>query len=267
MKLRIGENIKLYRKMKNLTQERFAEIFNVSAAAVCKWENGETYPDISLLIPLAAHMGLTLEELLGYGELQMESDIVRVIHEYDAVPNEYKFNGRNEIIIEGYKRFPHDYRIMHRYLFEISQGYADNNYQCLLDNKDELLKIAEKIIRGSNDLKMVIDAGTMKAKILLAEGKVDKALGIIKSFPTVFHSDVHRMEQLFPKDSIEYYEVLISNLHLVAKLFGDKLSKSIIHRNDPLDTKLQEINRIGDLLNTINSKENESSFLIIEYSF
>ena len=53
MKLTIGENIKRLRKSKNITQEQLAEVVNLSVTAISKWERGETYPDITMLYPLA----------------------------------------------------------------------------------------------------------------------------------------------------------------------------------------------------------------------
>ena len=53
MNIKISENIKRLRKAKKITQEGLAEIFNVTPAAVSKWENNETYPDITLLFPLS----------------------------------------------------------------------------------------------------------------------------------------------------------------------------------------------------------------------
>ena len=51
--MRIGEQIKNYRKTAGLTQEQVANYLGVSTPAVNKWEKGNTYPDISLLPALA----------------------------------------------------------------------------------------------------------------------------------------------------------------------------------------------------------------------
>lgn len=40
MTLYIGENLKKLRKLKELTQEQFADILGVSFQAVSKWERG-----------------------------------------------------------------------------------------------------------------------------------------------------------------------------------------------------------------------------------
>ncbi|MBQ8275331.1 MAG: helix-turn-helix transcriptional regulator, partial [Clostridia bacterium] len=49
MNLKIGENIRRYRREKSLSQEMLAERLGVSFQAVSKWERNETYPDVTLL--------------------------------------------------------------------------------------------------------------------------------------------------------------------------------------------------------------------------
>ena len=49
----IKENIRLLRKERQMTQEQLAEAMGVSGAAVTKWENGQSAPDLSALIALA----------------------------------------------------------------------------------------------------------------------------------------------------------------------------------------------------------------------
>lgn len=55
MDLFIGENIKRLRRERGLTQETLAERLHISAAAVSKWERGESVPDIGMLLPLASY--------------------------------------------------------------------------------------------------------------------------------------------------------------------------------------------------------------------
>lgn len=40
MKLSIGENIKHFRKSRDITQERLAEMLGVSCQSVSRWESG-----------------------------------------------------------------------------------------------------------------------------------------------------------------------------------------------------------------------------------
>lgn len=59
-----GEKINSRRKEKGLTQIQLAEILNVSNRAVSKWENGDGFPDITLLPDIAKALDLTIDELL-----------------------------------------------------------------------------------------------------------------------------------------------------------------------------------------------------------
>lgn len=60
-----GKTIYDLRKKKNVTQEEMAAELGVTAAAVSKWENGYTLPDILMLCALADYFEVTTDELLG----------------------------------------------------------------------------------------------------------------------------------------------------------------------------------------------------------
>ncbi|MBR1830696.1 MAG: helix-turn-helix transcriptional regulator, partial [Atopobiaceae bacterium] len=61
----LGRRIARMRLEHAMTQERLANIANVSAQAVSKWENDQSYPDILLLPLLAKTFDVTVDELLG----------------------------------------------------------------------------------------------------------------------------------------------------------------------------------------------------------
>ncbi len=63
--MNIGKNILEQRKLKNITQEELAAELGVTAAAVSKWENGYTLPDVLMLCALADYFEVTTDELLG----------------------------------------------------------------------------------------------------------------------------------------------------------------------------------------------------------
>ena len=75
MEMLIGKNIKRLRVSKNITQEQLSEAMNVTCAAVSKWERSETYPDITLLQPLAYYFGVSLDELMGYDQEKVQAEI------------------------------------------------------------------------------------------------------------------------------------------------------------------------------------------------
>lgn len=60
-----GGVIRALREKRKLTQLQLAEKLMVSDKTVSKWETGRGYPDISLLEPLAAALGVSIAELLS----------------------------------------------------------------------------------------------------------------------------------------------------------------------------------------------------------
>ena len=59
-----GTAIRQLREAKHMTQAELAEKLAVSAKAISKWETARGLPDISLLEPLAAALGVSVLELM-----------------------------------------------------------------------------------------------------------------------------------------------------------------------------------------------------------
>ncbi len=68
MEINMGEKIIALRKAKGMTQEQLAAALGVSAPAVSKWETNSSYPDITLLCPLARALGTDVDNLLAFEE-------------------------------------------------------------------------------------------------------------------------------------------------------------------------------------------------------
>lgn len=63
--VKIGSLLKALRNEHGLSQEQLAEKFNVSSRSVSRWENGNTMPDISIMIELADFYDIDIRELLS----------------------------------------------------------------------------------------------------------------------------------------------------------------------------------------------------------
>ncbi|HBM80821.1 MAG: DUF2807 domain-containing protein [Clostridiales bacterium] len=61
----VGNRIASYRKLQGLTQEELAARLNITAQAVSKWENGLSFPEITILPYLAKELNVSIEKLLG----------------------------------------------------------------------------------------------------------------------------------------------------------------------------------------------------------
>lgn len=111
----IGENIRRFRRERELTQETLAEFLGVTFQSVSKWERGESYPDITLLPAIAAFFNVSYDELLGYDEAFKEKKIQEYIDEYNDMrlkDSPYVY----ERMCAAVKEFPGDFRLIVRYL-------------------------------------------------------------------------------------------------------------------------------------------------------
>ncbi len=60
----LGQNIAKYRKLNNLTQEKFADELNVSRQTVYKWEASLSKPKLDKLKKIIEILKITYEDLL-----------------------------------------------------------------------------------------------------------------------------------------------------------------------------------------------------------
>lgn len=61
----VAYNLTQLRKAHGLTQIQLAEKFNYSDKAICRWEKGDTLPDINTLYALAEFYGVTMNDLVS----------------------------------------------------------------------------------------------------------------------------------------------------------------------------------------------------------
>ncbi|MGA9289803.1 MAG: helix-turn-helix transcriptional regulator [Anaerobacillus sp.] len=71
-----GEKLKGERKKKGWSQEEFAEQLFVSRQSVSKWENGQNYPSIEIIIKISDLLGITIDELLRSDE-ELTEKVIR----------------------------------------------------------------------------------------------------------------------------------------------------------------------------------------------
>jgi transcriptional regulator with XRE-family HTH domain len=69
--IKIGRFLRDLRKEKELTQEQLAEKFGVSSRSVSRWENGNTMPELGILVELADYYEVDIKEIID-GERKSE---------------------------------------------------------------------------------------------------------------------------------------------------------------------------------------------------
>ena len=76
----LGGHIAARRKALEMTQEQLAAMLGVSAPAVSKWETGSSYPDITLLCPLARALETNVDTLLQFEDTLSDQQVIEAIN-------------------------------------------------------------------------------------------------------------------------------------------------------------------------------------------
>jgi len=266
MEIRIGENIKRLRKAKGVTQEQIGEVLGISVTAVSKWERNETYPDITLLFPLAHYFGVTLDELMGYDEARVQAEIAETLEYYRSLWLTESEKAR-EVIGKAYKDYPNDYLVMHYYMWNLAGDMADNDKEMLLAHKEEFLNICDRILSGCTEETVRLNAWNMKAKLLHAEGRTEEALAIYsEKYPNWYDTCDQKREQLFGKDTQEFSLYLKQNMYELAGFATDKKMKDIwFCTKCGAEEKVKKSLELAEALADMRNRTGEEALLLQEY--
>ena len=136
--MELGNNIRSIRKQRGLRQEQLAEAMGVSVAAVSKWENGQSAPELTVLMELADFFEVSMDTLAGHSlkadrmeELiaQMENAAENREEETAAalcekILRNYPNNSRAvEVCVKGY---------YHLYIYTSKKNYME---RCIAETK------------------------------------------------------------------------------------------------------------------------------------
>lgn len=250
MNLFIGENIKRLRQKKNITQDKLAEYLCISTQAVSKWERNETYPDITLVIPIASYFGVSTDELLGLDAAKNEQTITEYLQKYNELFATVRIDEADELIRKAYHEFPNDFRIISLYMWNIAGGKADNSNETLLVHKDELSMLCDRVLDECTIDSIRRDALNIQAKLYKAEGDIEKALKVIETFSNWYETKEQKAEQLFEKKSQGWWYWL-HRIYTLADFTVDKIEKAVWYSYESFDKKLAHTLRLIEYMKQI----------------
>lgn len=161
-----GTIIKDLRLKHNMTQERLAELLNISPQAVSRWETGAAMPDISLLPPLSNLFSVTTDYLLSMDTYQKDlrkAEFNEAFFEYWKHDDKQK---NYEIAVQAVAEYPGN--------MEYMEWLASAEFYVAFKNDEEgFCRLLDSAIKH---YKIVLDSNPPKALR-------DKALhGIVLSY-------------------------------------------------------------------------------------
>lgn len=248
MDLKIGAKITELRKKKGMTQEQLANALGISAPAVSKWETDCSYPDITMLCPLARVLGTDVDSLLAFEETLSEEKLGSCMTELVELTR----GGGQEEAEEKLKQLLHSYpsnvnlkfsAVALLSLFELSNpDCSETDKKRWLQQKKEL---AEAVYEsGAAAFRM--PAISMLVSLALAEDELDRAEELLKETMTDTGDFTMLWVQLYLKKG-QRDEALATVQRQLYKLAGDVRTclATMLGENLELESeKLMEVCRV-----------------------
>lgn len=199
--LKLGENLKKFRLQRELTQEQLADILGVSAQAVSRWENGTTYPDITLLPTVANYFEITLDELMGMDSFKSEEQLKELL-------GQFKENGSKGMIYENIlllrdavKTYPANYELQFRLVNQLAfceykDGRGLSEEEKISFNR-EAAEIGNRILSHCTDCAIINQTTQQLCYIYSSLGEKEKAIEYAKKLPNIGCTDTVVLGDLY----------------------------------------------------------------------
>lgn len=162
MIVKINEQIAALRKEIGITQDELARAIGVSNQAVSKWESGQTCPDLQFLPAIADYFGVSIDYLMGRGEMSSAPRVSRreyedIVDDPNAPPFESRFFGT-----DGF-RGQANVDVTAKHAFEIGRFvgwfYANKLSGCKIKNYRPKIVIGKDTRRSGYMLEYALAAG------------------------------------------------------------------------------------------------------------
>lgn len=174
--IHISEKISQHRFKKGVRQEELAQYMGVSKAAVSKWENGQSYPDITLLPQLAAYFNISIDELIGYEPQMVKEDIAKLYHklakDFTVKPFEEMMDTCDAIIKKYYSCFP---LLLQMALLLINHAMLSDDPMKIIEKSSEL---AKRVKCNSDDTRIAREAAIIEAGCYNMMGRLPESLAL-----------------------------------------------------------------------------------------
>lgn len=147
-RIKIGNFLRDLRKEKGVTQEELAEKFGVSSRSVSRWENGNTMPELGILVELADYYSVDIREIID-GERKseiMEPENKETLLKVADYSSEEKKSSVKKIVIIFLVII-----LMILILYPLEHNYSDNVYALFAFSKEHVVEIDNDTYRCAKD--------------------------------------------------------------------------------------------------------------------
>ncbi len=195
MNLKIGTVIYQLRKKHDVTQEQLANVIGVSVPAISKWENGISYPDITLLPIIARYFNTTIDELMSYEMTISEEEIKAFIEECQMMLQTESFNKIVKLCEDYLRQYPNSLELKLNIgsLYMMSFSFLTEESE-IMNMMKKAIDLFEKAATSSN-LKIQEHANYLLASLYGMTEDEKKAEEVLLKLPK---TELNRDDLLIP---------------------------------------------------------------------
>lgn len=207
--IHLSENLKNLRKRESITQEQLAEVLSVSPQAVSRWENGTTYPDITMLPTIASYFEVTLDELIGMDKIRDEHDIEEIMQQYRVNASKGHVDKNIELLSEALKRYPKNEEMLFCYALSlhscISKDGRELTEEEIQQNAREAIKVDERLLEHCTDLCLRLSTIKELAFYYDRVGEKEKATELAESLPGIWQTCTTVLDNFYTGEKQKRY--------------------------------------------------------------
>ena len=179
--INIGKTIYSKRKEKGITQDELADYMGVSKASVSKWENGQSYPDITFLPILATFFNISVDELIGYLPQMSLQDVKKLYNKLSEMFTDKSYETVLNSIHHYMKKYYSCY-ILQYYMaiLLLNYGVTTNDSKLKESMIHEAYEVCERIISECDELKLSNQALSLQATAALLMNQPKQVIALLE---------------------------------------------------------------------------------------
>ena len=216
----LGKTIKQLRKEAFLSQEQLAAKLNITAQAVSKWENEESYPDILFLPKIAAIFGVKIDELFDYEEDSAYQQIENML-DNERYFTHADFSKAESFLLEQLSTNPNDLHALtvlgdlyHEYAIKLDEKAASYTKQALALNPDD------KSLH--NTFHHAMHGGRLDWNVANHSALIQYYQNFIQEHPTITRAYLYLLDNLIDDGRLdEAAKVLERRMTVIQDCFND----------------------------------------------
>ena len=186
MELYIGQNLKNFRKARNLTQEAVAKHLGISFQSISKWERNDGYPDITMLPVLAHYYGVTIDELIGMNELESAQALEEINKQWEENRSNNNHSANVQLMRDALKLYPNNALLLVQ--LSASLERLDGTESEKQEYLRQSIEVQEQIISYCDDSEVRGSVLFNIAHAYYRYGDYDKALAYAEKLPNAYKS-------------------------------------------------------------------------------